>query len=55
MGTLRAGREGLSHYLGGRGDPAGLGIPWVLQHNLPREKRAVLTTVHTRPHGVGRC
>lgn len=55
MGTLRAGREGLSHYLGGRGDPAGLGILWVLQHNLPREKRAVLTTVHTQPHGVRCC
>lgn len=48
VGTLPAGREGLFHYLGGRGDRAGLGIPWVLQHNLPRQKRAVLTTVHTQ-------
>ena len=55
VGTLRAGWEGLSHYLGGQGGPAGLGIPWVLQHNLPREKRAVLTTVHTQPHSVRRC
>lgn len=37
-GDAPAGREGLFHYLGA-GRLAGLGIPWVLQHNLPRQNR----------------
>lgn len=53
MQTPRGRLDVLAHYLGGRGGPAGLAIPWALRHSLGREEEVAAVEVNTGPHRLG--